>query len=291
MKGKAVTVASSFLKQKDFFSFNKFAVTKFLEKINWLAEKNDFTKNYLAFSKANANINDFFKVNIRKELVNKNHSFYLLAQAQKNLKNSNSLSKSNEFFVDPKELFYPWFSYKQSQLQCFFGFILWLLLEQAMQAQIFSKEFNLILEQENSSENKLKVNKNNNNSSSMTICYNDFLNKLGLSLKTANRELIDKALDALYDLFFQGSCFLRNVYIKERLVISVVKYKKNKKSFATVCFNTNSFFIMYANPALSVKPCISAFVRKVKNLFNFKFPGFSFKIFYYIFSLINTNPL
>lgn len=119
-----------------------------------------------------------------------------------------------------------------------------------MKQQVFAKNFKKIL-LSNSKPSKKTIefkNFNVNEPVLITICYNNLLHDLGLNLTTKNRSLVEKAINTLYDLSFHGFCPLRQIEIKERLVISIVTQEKKQKTSATISFNTNSFFIMYSNP-------------------------------------------
>ena len=245
IKKNAMVVANKHLENHDFFSFNKFLLLKFIEKINWLAPDN-FSLIYLNFCVENKNLKQMFQVEKQLLVINPNESLSLLGEKNKN------------FYTFPEPIAKQFVS-SDDNSNGLSGFIALLIMEKCIEAQLFTKPF---LEFKN---RKLSNNKNlaivsknflqqvEKNPLVFTICFNDFLDQMGFSPKATNRKMLEKALNQVYDMSFTARCDTRQIQVKQRLITTLHTYNIKQKKFADLHMNADSFFYVLFKQYFRIK--------------------------------------
>ena len=139
-----------------------------------------------------------------------------------------------------------------------------------METQVFSKSF-AGFKQNHKSNSLLKISKDylqytEKKPLVITICYNSFLEKMGFHVSTASRKLLDKALNAVYNLSFTAVSGKTSDVLQERLIYRLVTFHKNKKKYAKVFISSESFFLYYSTTILGLHCYVCAlFCNRLKN--------------------------
>ena len=239
IKTSNCSILNNFLEQLNFLEFNKFLLFKFLEKIQFLA-LDPFTEIYLNLCLLNKDLNKVFPV--KDVLIVSNHN--------KNLEIVCSGSKT--FYTFPASLISNLSKTGSNSFDNFLKFSVFYLYEKCTEMQLFSLPFSQFAASQHK-RNSLATITNNfigqikTNFLVLTVLYNDFLADMGFHISTRNRKMLNKALDVIYDTSFTRKSTNSSIQIKERLVYSMGKHKKNNQQLNHLMINPHSFLLYFSS--------------------------------------------